>query len=398
MKNDKKSKKINNIAIMGGTFDPIHNGHLNVAISVLDKFDLDKILFIPAGTSPFKNNSDKNKEHRYNMVSIAISKFDNFEASDIEIKRKGISFTIDTINELRKEYTGKIYFILGFDVLHDIYKFKNINDIFKMCEFILVNRFNEVYPKNVINFMKKDGAILHFLKIPNFEISSTQIRENIEREKSINIFVPKKVEEYIKKHNLYKEDIKFDFENVKNHLKKILSKKRYEHVLGVCDCAISLAKNYKISEIKAYIAAILHDYAKEYTEEEIKTACFKYDYKPDYFVRENIGLYHGPLAAKIANKDFGIQDKDILNAICYHTTARENMSLLEKIIYVADTIEINRGVNEELNEIRKLAYENIDKAILCILEYTFNKSIQKGQIYHVLGLKAMTYFKEILSE
>ncbi|CDZ74580.1 HD superfamily hydrolase [Peptoniphilus sp. ING2-D1G] len=151
-------------------------------------------------------------------------------------------------------------------------------------------------------------------------------------------------------------------EDQKNEIISIVGEKRYEHILRVRDVAIDLAKNYNISVEKAEIAAYYHDCAKATTQDKIYELCKKYGLKLSYKMQKAPKIIHAPLGAIIANKKFGIEDKDILNAIKYHTTGRENMSMLEKIIFVSDYIEPNRKF-DGIDEIRKLAFENIDIAL-----------------------------------
>jgi len=180
------------IGVMGGTFDPIHNGHLIGAEYARTSLNLDKLIFIPSGNHPFKNNkniSEPNK--RMDMISLAISSNKYFEISPIEINRMGITYTIDTIMELRKEYRkDEIYFIIGSDILFELEKWKGFEELISLCKFILLYRPGK---EDNIDKKIKDLKISYNIKIekvkaPLIEISSTEIRNRVKNRLSIKYF------------------------------------------------------------------------------------------------------------------------------------------------------------------------------------------------------------------
>ncbi len=179
-------------------------------------------------------------------------------------------------------------------------------------------------------------------------------------------------------------------DNYKNKLKSTLSEKRYKHSLGVCDEAVKLAEKYGADTEKAYIAGILHDCAKGYdTDEQIKL-CQKYGVVLDDITLACKPVIHAPLGAKIAKAEYGVNDKDVLDAIMCHTVAKENMSLLDKIIYIADMIEPMRDF-VGVEELRKAAYENIDMAFILGLKQSIVFNAQKNKIIHPNTLSAWNY-------
>lgn len=150
---------------------------------------------------------------------------------------------------------------------------------------------------------------------------------------------------------------------IENRLKEVMSEKRYNHTLGVVDAAIYLAKKYGESQWDAQIAALLHDFAKDFSEKMLKDYVLKHHLQADEILMDTYQLLHGKVAADIAKKEFKITNQNILNAIESHTTGCTNMSLLEKIIYLADFIEVGRDY-PGVDELRLLAEENLDKALL----------------------------------
>ena len=186
------------IGILGGTFDPIHNGHIYLAKKVLKGLSLDKIIFIPTYLPPHKKNKRITPaRHRYNMVRLAIGGNNRFHISDIELKRKGRSYSIETLSKLRKRYgkNAMIFFITGSDSLKELKKWKNLKGILKLCKFVVVKR-----PGFPIKNMHSNFTAL---RINAKDISARDIRKKIRNGRSGNQAVPKKVYSYIKKQALY---------------------------------------------------------------------------------------------------------------------------------------------------------------------------------------------------
>lgn len=159
---------------------------------------------------------------------------------------------------------------------------------------------------------------------------------------------------------------------IQKKIEKALDEKRYNHSLGVAYTASCLAMKYDVDINKAYLAGILHDCAKNLSDDKRLELAQRYDIFVSKVEKENPFLLHGKIGALIAKKKFKIEDEDILNAISFHTTGRPSMSTLEKIIYISDYIEINRIQATNLNTIRKLAFEDLDLCLIKILEDTLN--------------------------
>ena len=184
------------IGIMGGTFDPIHYGHLAAANEILYKLNLKKIYFIPAKQNPFKNKTN-NDNHRFNMTKLACKTNKNFKILDIDIKRKGLTTkTFDTLTEIKNMHpNSKLYFIVGSDSLKQIDKWYKVKDILKLATIIGVNRPN--FP------IKNSKPNITFTDIPAMEISSSDLRKRIKNKIPIGYLTPREIIKYIYKHNLY---------------------------------------------------------------------------------------------------------------------------------------------------------------------------------------------------
>lgn len=169
-----------------------------------------------------------------------------------------------------------------------------------------------------------------------------------------------------------------------------LSPKRLMHSIGAADAASKLAEIYAADIVKCRLASLLHDCAKEIPADELILYAAKYGLRlDDVSIKETV-LLHGPLGAKFAEYEYGIEDKEILNAIDCHTTGKENMTLIEKIVYLADLIERGRNF-EEVEAIRNLSNENIDKALLFALNRTITKLVINGRLIHQRTVEARNY-------
>lgn len=199
------------IGISGGTFNPIHIGHLIIAEIARDRFGLDKVLFVPSGMPPHKNLSNvAYAEHRFDMVQKAVKSNPYFIDSRIEVDRGGYTYTVDTLKKLREIYgnSASLYYIIGADVLNDLLTWKNHEEVFEICEFIAVLRpGNDVQAfKNQMEYLKNSHfAKIHYIDAPLIDISSTGIRDSVKEGRSIKYLVPEAVEEYIKLNRLYIE-------------------------------------------------------------------------------------------------------------------------------------------------------------------------------------------------
>ncbi len=190
-----------NIGIFGGTFNPPHIGHLIVAEHVRIELDLDKIIFIPSFISPHKQEKESEiAHHRFEMTKCAIADNTYFECSDIEIYRKETSYTVHTIEELKKLYPNDIFFlIIGMDNYLTFHLWKEPQRILERATLVVMNRPN--YPRQVNEVIGTKSTL--FVDVPNIDLSSSTIRKRSEEEKTIRYTVPAAVEEYIYLHKLY---------------------------------------------------------------------------------------------------------------------------------------------------------------------------------------------------
>ncbi len=177
---------------------------------------------------------------------------------------------------------------------------------------------------------------------------------------------------------------------MKIKLEDSLSTRRYMHCLNVMNVSMDLAKKYGEDREKAAIAGLLHDCAREINKEKAYNLCKEYDIEIDNIMMVQVPLLHGPIGSNIARDEYNVSDNDILNSIYYHTTGRENMSKLEKIVYIADFIEPSRAFSK-VNQARKMAYKDIDKCIKFVFDRTIKNIISKNGLIHPLTFKARNH-------
>lgn len=200
-----------NIGLMGGTFDPIHIGHLIAAEEARQQFSLDFVIFIPAGLPPHKDKEQVSPaEHRCMMTTLAVMSNPSFIVSRVEVDKKTPSYTIDTIRYFNSYGVpgANLFFITGADAILEILTWKDYSDLTKLCTIIAVSR--PEYPLEKLSeitagFFPELKSKIHLLEIPALAISSTFIRERVALRKTIKYLTPEPVEQYIKKHGLYKK-------------------------------------------------------------------------------------------------------------------------------------------------------------------------------------------------
>ena len=196
------------IGIMGGTFNPIHMGHLIIAEMAFEQFDLDKVIFMPAGKPPHKIGEVIEEDiKRVAMVELAIQDNPHFELSLYEINRRGLSYTASTLSYLTKEYKDtEFYFIVGGDSITSIEQWKEPEMVMQLCQLVACNRDEVDDDKlcdQILYLNEKYQAKVHKLDVPKLNISSTMIRDRLKSKMSIKYLVPEDVNAYIYKHDLY---------------------------------------------------------------------------------------------------------------------------------------------------------------------------------------------------
>ena len=336
--------------IFGGGFDPIHLGHINMALAARDALNAE-VIFVPAKVSIWKDDS-VSAEHKINMIKLAIQSYNGFSIDEYETNQEKQPYSFETLSHFKKVYPkDQFYLLIGQDQANSFHLWKEAEKIAEMAQIVYFKRPKvELNQENIIKY--------HMLAIEGkeFEVSSTDVR-NLK-----SICVPEAVLSYIEDNSLY----------FISRIKAKIKESRYLHSLSVAHLAYRIAKKQNLDYQKAYIAGILHDIAKG-IDKNVSLELMK-KYYPDY-VSIGAFAYHQFLGEKIAKEEFEVVDEEILGAIKYHTTGKKEMNWLEKLIYAVDKIDPTRGYDS--SEMIKAMEEDIEKGFIVVLEanrdYLLNK-------------------------
>lgn len=370
-------------AIYGGSFDPIHVGHVALAEHAVRECGLDKLIFMPAYTSPFKQDRHvTDGRDRCGMIETVLAQNKAFCLSRYEVTKAGPSYTIETLRYWKKLLGGDLGFVLGFDSVIQLDKWYMGEEILRDYHLIAARRpdTDDTEGMKIIEgFRQKYGSRITILDMAPVDASSTEIREKISAGESVSGLVTPGVEKYIREHGLYMNSeliSESDRQRLEEFMKSNLKESRYRHSLGVEEMAVKLAKLHGGNAAKAAFAGRYHDIAKCFDIETMDAYIAKYDLPRELL--GNNALAHSKVAAAILEHEFGVNDREVLDAVRYHTTARKDMSLLEEIVYTADVVEDNRTY-DDLAYYQDLAYRDLDQACLEILEYTIADLAGKGR-------------------
>jgi len=382
---------VKKIVIYGGTFDPVHSGHIACAEEVIKYFGMDALIFIPSGNPPHKIAARVTPgAFRVEMLKLASAEIPNVYVSDEEVTRQGYTYTVDTLRwlhgELAKKLGGeeyKLYFIVGTDVLRDLHKWKDYETVFSLCEFIAVKRPGEDNSKfdGYKQYAESLGAVVHNADLVLREISSSEIRSRIDNYESLDGLVPSNVEKFIAVNRLYRHSSAASKAEIKADLKERLTEEKYLHSLGVMEECERLAELYGADKKKCSLAGLVHDCAKSLTGSQIGWIGFSLDElkKTNPYCGTNPRVVHAFTGRILAEKRYGIRDIDVLTAVETHVTGRPDMSLISSIVFIADYTEKNRE-GEVFEKIRKvLNEEGLYKAIQVSCESTMAIVSKRGE-------------------
>ena len=373
------------IGIYGGTFNPPHFGHKNLALKIKSAAELDKIIVIPTFTPPHKENKAiVDGFHRIQMCKLLFDE-DYFEVSDIEIKREGKSYTFDTLCELKKIYPDdELFLIMGSDMLLSFHKWYRFRDILTMATLCVASRENKItvsrledYAAETLNKNAEKGEIV-IVNLEPVECSSTDVRRNISLGLGTSTFIPGDVDKYIKLNLLYDSP----YMEYKKLLREKLDDFRFYHSLNVAESAKLLAKKYGENEDKAYLTGLLHDSMKNANKQEMLQMIEKGGIILNRVERNNPKLWHAIAGAVFVQVKLGIMDTDIISAIRYHTTGKSGMTTFDKIIYIADYVSVERDY-PDVETMRFLSLEKgLDEASLYSLQYSLKSLSEKKMLIH----------------
>ena len=340
-----------NRIIFGGGFDPIHLGHLNMALQAEKAFP-GEVIFVPAQVAVWKNESIS-QEHKLAMINLAIKDYPSFRIDTFELEQEKQPRSYETVSYFKKKYPhDTLYFLIGQDQVNAFDQWMHPEVIAQNCQIIYYKR-----PKCAINQANVDKYHMLAIEGPTIDVSSSDIRE------LKSAFLPEEVLSYIEENELY----------YIKRIKSMIKESRYLHSVSVAHVAYRLAKRHQLDFSKAYVAGLLHDIAKGIDKDE--SLRLMKEFYPEYV---DIGAYayHQFLGEMVVKNAFGIIDTDILMAIKYHTTGRKEMGWLEKLIYVSDKIEPTRQYDS--SDLLSAMENDFSSGFLTVLranlEYLANKN------------------------
>lgn len=388
------------IGIYGGTFNPVHNTHLAIAQAAFKQYNLDKVIFLITGQPPHKaTNTDIADSCRLDMLRLSISDIPYFEIDNRELYRPGKSYSYITFTELKSEFrSDEMYFIMGSDSLINFKNWVKPEVISDATTVLAVPRMGDSEDdiKEALEYNRQHfSGIFEMVDFIPTSDASSFIRENISKGKEVASILPEKVYSYILDHNLYKDHY-YDFNDItslQKEMKAELKTGRYIHTLGVANMAYSLAIKWNYPALNAMVAGLLHDCAKCLTDEKRISICKKNNIPINDAEAKSPQLLHAKVGAYLCKEKYKIEDSQIIHAIKVHTTGCPKMSLLDKIIYIADYIEPGRDKQPRLGLLRKIAFEDLDQCLYMILEDSVEYLMDDGAEIDDMTLQTYNYYK-----
>ena len=386
------------IGIMGGSFDPIHQGHIRMAQHALESQQLDRVLMLPSGNPPHKPDITP-AEHRWRMVCAACAGIPGLIPCREELDRTGVIYTVDTLSRLQEKYPkAELFYLIGADMLMRLHRWYRLEDVLQMCTFIVFPRTSAYTPQQLNEERKKltaMGARILLMDMEVLDASSTDARQAIQ-EGGSTPQLPIAVRQYAQAAGLYGAELRIpQGPQWLEMLFQDLTVKRFAHTLAVADTARRLALLHGLDPLKAEIAGLLHDCSKCLPLEEMQRIARENHLTEDESILESGALLHSVVGAYLARTKYGCEDEEVIQAILSHTTGKAGMSRLDMAVWLADTIEPTRAPYPLLDKTRMLAGLSLEKAMITSLEGTLQHVRKKGDAVHPATLETLDYLKSL---
>ena len=390
--------------IYGGSFNPVHNGHIHLALTAVSELELDRLYLVPSKISPHRSSAEYvSGDDRLEMLRLACGVSEKLSVSDYELRSDRVSYTVYTVREFRRRYPDdELFLLVGSDMFMSFETWRCFDEILRECTLAVVSRNEGDLPELEIKAdeLRKFGNII-VCKAEPIEISSTDIRKKIAKNQKYSCYLDENVVQYIRSKGLYsgrgEEKMHYDPEEKKKYLKAKLSAKRYQHSLNVADECRKLAEKYGEDPEKAYFAGLLHDICKELPDEEQRALVEESGFAVCREELETRSLLHGIAGAYFVKKEFGVEDIDIINSIRFHTVGRAGMSRLEEIVYLGDLVSAERDY-KDVDKMRKLVYTDLDEAMLYAIEFSMRSVMKKGGVIPICTAEAYNFYRRLLKD
>ncbi len=386
------------IGILGGTFNPIHQGHIAMALSALQGASLSRVLLLPDRVPPHKTGIAP-AEDRWRMVCAAAVGYEGLEPSRIELDREGTTYTFDTLTALREQnLKAELYYIIGTDTLMELRNWHRWREVLGLCTFLVCPRKTEHAPASIrAEQTLLEGLGGHFrpLTMDMVDISSTELRTALAEDQPTALLSPA-VRAYCHARGLYgMTEIDPHSEAWMERLFRDLTVKRFAHTLGVTYTARNLARIHHVDVRKAEIAALLHDSAKCLPLKDMQKIALDHALTSDKEVLSSGALLHSIAGAWLAANVYGVQDPEILRAISCHTTGKVGMTPLDMLVYLADKIEPGRPSYPLLDKVCMMAPLSLERALLASMNGTVDYVRSKGKPVHHQTLETLAWLKTL---
>ncbi len=380
------------IAIYGGTFDPPHLGHMEAASAALHTLSPDLLCLIPTQIPPHKPlpPDAANPQQRLAMCEIMADHLGKktVKVLDLELQRQGASYTVDTICSLRETYgtEAELYLLMGSDMFLSFHKWKEAETLAREVTLVPFYREHEkpetAFAQQTQDLQTRFSAKMQCLPLTVQELSSSQIRADLasEQDKGAKGLLPA-IYGYILRQGLYGTTPDYaDLCQLRAVGESMIQAKRVRHVRGTEETAAALALVWGEDPTLARRAGILHDITKYWTLEENLALCAQYGITLDPLEAVSVKMQHSKTGAILAREQFH-EAEAVWHAIERHTTGAPDMNTLDKILYLADYVEPTRDF-EGLEELRQLAFSDLDRAMLLGLSMTMEELRQKEAPVH----------------
>ncbi len=375
------------IGVYGGSFNPPHLGHVRAAQACKEALGLDRVLVIPASIPPHKQMASGSPAamERFRLTQLAFSQLPGFEVLDMELRREGKSYTVDTIRALKAQYEqSDLFLMMGTDMFLSFQDWYRPEEIAKNARLVCFSRYDADEKNRGALLGQADALEARFGQRPVllendcFDISSTEARRLVRFEIAAP-YLPEAVLREIEAKGLYgagENDKDLPFERLRDVSLSLHKPSRVPHATGVCETAREMARKFGADEELAARAGILHDVTKALGAKQQLMLAEKWNVALTDFERANPHLLHAKTGAAAARELFG-ECEEVANAIEWHTTGKPDMTKLEKIVYLADMIEPNRTY-PGVEEIRAAAEKDLDEGVLLALERTISHLQEEG--------------------
>ncbi|MBQ5608284.1 MAG: nicotinate (nicotinamide) nucleotide adenylyltransferase [Oscillospiraceae bacterium] len=386
------------IGIYGGTFNPPHVGHIRAAQYAIEVLQLSKLLLIPSCIAPHKilPSDSPTPEQREQMLQMAAG--EKMEVCDIEIARGGTSYTYQTVEMLADMYPDKeLVLFMGTDMFLSFFSWREPQRILKKASVGVFYRGDAGELEQIVAQkakMEADGIRVYLVENPVTVISSTDIRRLLVFQ-CADAFLPDAVAEYIRLKGFYgtgKDYRQLPMEKLEQVVVGLLKPSRVAHVLGCRNTAAELARRWGANETDCARAGLLHDITKALDGPLQLTLCRGYGMVLNEFSKHNPKTLHALTGSLVAERIFG-ENREVVAAICSHTTGKANMTTLEKILYVADYMEPTRDF-PGVDKLRRLAFEDLDKALKLGLQMTLDLLRQREQDVSPESAEALAFLQQ----